>query len=203
MVLSSITESAMIPYIPVVYVMPFVIFKINQTKLGKFRVWYYNMLGIDPSDFKRYAIFTSINFIEKFPKYGAGGLGHEVAHLLQTKGEVKVSVELLKQTIDNPVVNGKKEQDAERFYDYFKEPIKSLIKRWNYLSSCKEIKEELIHDAQTLDLDNLQLILLGSARWRYEAFTLKQLKTILRQAKSNELKSLKSALEKSPNFELF
>jgi len=175
-VLSSIKDPARLPYTPVLYVIPWIPMK----KLGRLaRLYYYNLMFADPKNFEKYAIFSVLNFLERFQKYIAGGLGHEIAHIIQTKGRAEVELLEIVGYIKNPIkTKMKREVDAKEFYELFNEPIQSTIRKWNELSKYPEIMEEVSYDAQVVDMKRFCKLIFGDKEQEFEQHIAEKLSKI-------------------------
>jgi hypothetical protein len=183
-VLSSINEPARVPYIPTVYVIPWIVTR----EIAHMRRFYYSQMSFDPKDFERWAIFSSLNFLERFQDHIAGGLGHEIAHFLQTKGKVKISRKMLIQQMEDPYyAEARKEREAEEAYGFFKEPVKSMIRKWTMLSRYREIKDEVIFGAEIIDSDRFRKLILRNRRKQFDQFIKTKIKEIQDQDKTKLL----------------
>jgi hypothetical protein len=170
-VLASIKDPAKLPYTAVIYVIPWVL--IQEVKRGSMtaRGYHYNLIFVDPKNFERYAIFSVLNFLDRFQDYISGGLGHEVAHIIQTKGRIELELPEIYRYIENSLqVEMKKEVDAEEFYDLFNEPIRSAIRKWNKLSKYPEIKKEVCYDAEVVDMKKFLRLIFGDKESEFENY---------------------------------
>lgn len=176
-VLSSIKEPKKLPYAPIVYVIPWVPTK--ELKKGSMTatLYHYNLMFADPKNFERYGIFSVLNFLERFQKYIAGGLGHEIAHFIQTKGRVELELPQMADFIRNPIqAELRKESDAGEFYDFFNEPTKSAIRNWNKLSTFPEVINEVMYDAETVDINKFCKLIFGDREQQFNEYMTQMVK---------------------------
>jgi hypothetical protein len=68
----------------------------RRYKTGKdlVRVLFYSLSYPDVSDFTKFSIYIVLTVCEKFPDHLVGLIGHEIAHVIAAKGEVKLSEDL-------------------------------------------------------------------------------------------------------------
>jgi hypothetical protein len=71
-VFSCVQDPSKIPYAPRLYMIPFVVTKEQRRGSVPFKLTYYNLLYIDPKEFDKFALFSSLDFLEKFPRYVSG-----------------------------------------------------------------------------------------------------------------------------------
>src|SRR2546428_13916245 len=71
-------------YVPTVYVIPFVVQRDSMSPVTSKppKITYFNLTAFDTDDPSHLAIYSSIEFLKKFPKYIRAGLGHELAHVI-------------------------------------------------------------------------------------------------------------------------
>jgi hypothetical protein len=168
-VFSSIKEPTKLPYIPVVYVISWVPMKELRSGSTIARLYHYNLIFVDPKNFERYAIFSTLNFLDRFQDYIGGGLGHEVAHIIQVKGKIEVELLQIFQYIKDPIqAEGKKEVDAKEFYELFNEPVQSTIRKWNELSKYQEIMDEVAYDAEIVNMKRFCELIFGDKEQQFE-----------------------------------
>src|SRR5260370_26795882 len=79
-VVKSVSKS--LQYVPTVYVTPYVIQRKRVLEGTGFSLYetFFNLNFLDPDDLHRRALYSTIEFFEKFPKYVPAGFGHEIAH---------------------------------------------------------------------------------------------------------------------------
>lgn len=82
--LDAVADKARLPYAPNVYVVPFVVEKQSPIPgTGRsLRLTYFNFAFLDVDNFERHAIYSPLDFHERFPSYVAAGFGHELAHFI-------------------------------------------------------------------------------------------------------------------------
>ena len=134
-VIDSLSDKSILPYDPIIYPIPFMWSRKYKTGGGLARALFYSLCYPDVFDFTRFSIYIAISVFERFPDYLAGLIGHEIAHIIASKGEVKMSkvdLSLLLRSWAEFVEA--KERTAYRVYPHFGEPIRSMIERWNQIA---------------------------------------------------------------------
>ena len=115
-----------LPYVPNIYPVPFMITKTYSVHARMVRVLFYSILYPDRSNFDRLAIYPTLALIERLPNYLVGAIGHEIAHLIALEGKVSISKSDLYSILKNREESAKaKEKRAKAVYKLFNEPVLS------------------------------------------------------------------------------
>ena len=151
-----------LPYSLNVYVTPFVIE--DTEKLGPrttFRA-YFNLNFYEPDDLSHRAIFTTLEFLEKFPQYIPAGFGHELAHQI-AEGDRKMTKRDLELQLRNPL-QAKEEQETRKnkALDLFPKQLQGLIHEWDMLSSEKSTAQMLLKNAWKVPMIKFEKRVYGS-----------------------------------------
>lgn len=114
--------SVYIPYIPKLYIIPFLQRIVSEGK-QKF-VW--NALGSDPWEPTKLAIFPSLPFLERVSqKHIVTSLAHELAHLLDATRTPSLHKRKKKDSIRK--IDIEMEKRARTMFQHFKEPLRSWL----------------------------------------------------------------------------
>jgi hypothetical protein len=164
-VLDSLADkSAMLPYHPIIYPIPFMLSRKYKRGRELGRALFYSLAYPDASEFKKFSIYIVVSVIEKFPAdYLVGLIGHEIAHIIAAKGEVKLSREDLYLILRRgwPDFVEAKERMASGIYSYFGEPTKSMIERWNEVALQPEIECAIAEAMQPVDKEQFDRLIFG------------------------------------------
>jgi hypothetical protein len=145
-------KSAMPSYHPTIYPIPFMLSR--KYKMGRelARALFYSLSYPDVSEFTKFSIYIVVSVFEKFPDHLVGLMGHEIAHIIAAKGEVKLSQEDLGLILRSwPEFIEAKERVASCIYSYFREPTKSMIKTWNEIAQEQETEHAMAEGMQLVD----------------------------------------------------
>jgi hypothetical protein len=162
-VIDSLSDKSMLPYDPIIYPIPFMWSRKYKTGGRLARALFYSLCYPDVLDFTKFSIYIVISVFEKFPDHLVVGLiGHEIAHIIAAKGEVKMSEEDLSRLLRSwPEFVEAKERMASRVYSYFGEPIRSMIERWNQIALQSETKCAVAQGMQLVDKEQFDRLVFG------------------------------------------
>ena len=127
------------------YVVPYVVYyDIPYIKSAKKRKYHFAFIFLDFNNLDKRAIYLSYYFVIKLPEYVSLCLAHELAHIIHGfdlrylggKGETELEIEK------------KKELDAKKEYENFKEPLKTRIYEWDTIGESEEIRETMKQNVQ-------------------------------------------------------
>jgi hypothetical protein len=161
-IIDSLSDKSILPYDPTIYPIPFMWSRKYKTGGGLARALFYSLCYPDVLDFTRFSIYIVISVFEKFPDHLVGLLGHEIAHIIASKGEVKMSEEDLSRLMRSwaEFVEAK-ERAAYRVYPYFGEPIRSMIERWNQIALQSETEPAAAEGMQIVDKEQFDRLIFG------------------------------------------
>ena len=162
-VIDSLANKSMLPYDPIIYPIPFMLSRKYKTGRELAKALFYSLCYPDVSDFTKFSIYIVVSVFEKFPDHLVVGLiGHEIAHIIAAKGEVKMSEEDLSRLLRSwPEFVEAKERMASRVYSYFGEPIRSMIERWNQIALQSETKCAVAQGMQLVDKEQFDRLVFG------------------------------------------
>ncbi len=161
-VIDSLSDKSMLSYDPIIYPIPFMWSRKYRTEEGLARALFYSLCYPDVLDFTKFSIYIVISVFEKFPDHLLGLIAHEIAHIIATKGEVKMSDEDLSQLLRSwPEFVEAKERIASRVYPYFGEPIRSMIERWNQIALQSETERAVAEGMQLVDKEEFDRLVFG------------------------------------------
>jgi hypothetical protein len=170
-VISSLTDKSVIPYYPNLYPIPFMIIKRYKVSFYPTRVLFYSLTYPDVNNFHKFGIYIYKGLIENFPSLLPGVIGHEIAHVIASKGRVELAKEDLALILKNRLgyINAK-EKSAEDVYCCFAKEIQSKIKEWNIQSRLQEIKHSIAKDAQLVNQECFDKLIFGDKLKDYKQF---------------------------------
>jgi hypothetical protein len=160
--IDSLATNSMLPYQPIIYPIPFMLSR--KYKVGKelARALFYSLSYPDFSEFTRFSIYIVVSICEKFPDHLVGLIGHEIAHIIAAKGEVKLSEEDLRLILRSwPDFIEAKERTASSIYSYFREPTKSKIESWNKVALHPEMEHAVAEGIQLVDKEQFDKLVFG------------------------------------------
>jgi hypothetical protein len=170
-VVESLTEKSVLPYMPNIYPVPFMIAKTYTIHATVVRVLFYSIVYPDKSNFERLAIYPTLTLIERLPDDLIGTIGHEIAHIIALKGKVNISKSDIYSVLRNREDYAKiKEKKAEAAYMYFNEPVLSMIIKWDHVSMQKEIVEIVLKDVQLISQQHFDRIVFQENLNHFHAF---------------------------------
>lgn len=153
-VINSLVDKSLIPYIPNIYPVPFMVIKRYRVRFYTTRVLFYTLTYPDAKDFTKFAIYIYESLIDKFPNL-SGLIGHEVAHVIASKGRVELTKDDLALSLkDRLAYINAKETSAEDVYYCFTKEIQSKIKEWDMYSRKQEIEDYITKDAELVDQES-------------------------------------------------
>jgi hypothetical protein len=161
-VIDSLSDKSMLPYDPIIYPIPFMLSRKYKTGRELARALFYGLSYPDVSDFTKFSIYIVVSVFEKFPDHLVGLIGHEIAHIIAAKGEVKFSKEDLSRLLRSwPEFIEDKERMASRVYPYFREPTRSMIEEWNQIALRSETERAVAQGMQLVDKEQFDRLLFG------------------------------------------
>jgi hypothetical protein len=162
-VIDSLADNlAVLPYHPIIYPIPFMLSRKYKTGKELARALFYSVSYPDVSEFTKFSIYIVASVFEKFPDHLVGVMGHEMAHIIAAKGEVKLSEEDLGLILKSwPEFIEAKERIAFRMYSYFSEPTKSMIERWNEIAQDQQTEHAVVEGVQLVDKDQFDRLVFG------------------------------------------
>jgi hypothetical protein len=170
-VIDSLSDKSMLPYDPIIYPIPFMLSRKYKTGRELARALFYSLSYPDVSDFTKFSIYIVVSVFEKFPDHLVGLIGHEIAHIIAAKGEVKLSEEDLSRILRSwPHFIEDKERIASRVYLYFREPTRSMIEAWNQIALQSETKHAVAQGMQLVDKKQFDRLVFGERIADFERF---------------------------------
>jgi hypothetical protein len=161
-VIDSLTNKSMLPYHPIIYPIPFMLSRKYKTGKELARALFYSLSYPDVSEFTKFSIYIVVSVFEKFPDHLVGLIGHEIAHIIAAKGEVKLSEEDLRLILRSwPDFIEAKERTASSIYSYFSEPTKSMIETWNEVALQPEMEHAVAEGIQLVDKEQFDRVIFG------------------------------------------
>ncbi|HEX6280594.1 MAG TPA: hypothetical protein VFZ67_00035 [Nitrososphaera sp.] len=161
-VIDSLSDKSMLPYDPIIYPIPFMWSRKYKTRGGLTRALFYSLCYPDVLHFTKFSIYIVISIFEKFPDHLVGLIGHEIAHIIAAKGEVKMSEEDLSRLLRSwPEFVEAKERMASRVYLHFKEPTRSMIEGWNQIALQSETERAVAEGMQLVDKEQFDRLVFG------------------------------------------
>jgi hypothetical protein len=169
-VINSLVDKSLIPYIPNIYPVPFMVIKRYRVRFYTTRVLFYAITYPDAKDFTKFAIYIYESLIDKFPNL-SGLIGHEVAHVIASKGRVGLTKDDLALSLkDRLAYINAKEKSAEDVYYSFTKEIQSKIKEWDMYSRKQEIEDYITKDAELVDQESFDKRVFGDRLEEYKQF---------------------------------
>jgi hypothetical protein len=169
-VIESLNEQVL-PYMPNVYPIPFMIAKTYTVHAKMVRVLFYSIVYPDKSNFDILAIYPTLTVIERLPQYLTGMIGHEVAHIIALEGKVSISKSDLYSILRDREESAKsKEKKAKAVYKFFNESLLSEITRWDQISMQKETEEIVAKDVQLISQQKFDRIVFQEKRNHFYDF---------------------------------
>ncbi len=170
-VIDSLSDKSMLPYDPIIYPIPFILSRKYKRGRELARALFYSLSYPDVSDFTKFSIYIVVSIFEKFPDHLVGLIGHEIAHIIAAKGEVKLSQEDLSRLLRSwPEFIEDKERMASRVYLYFREPTRSMIEGWNQIALQSETECAVAQGMQLVDKEQFDRLVFGERIADFERF---------------------------------
>jgi hypothetical protein len=161
-VLDSLSDKSMLPYDPNIYPIPFMLSRKYKTGRELAQALFYSLSYPDVSDFTKFSIYIVVSVFEKFPDHLVGLIGHEIAHIIAAKGEVKLSEEDLSRFLRSwSEFMEDKERMASSLYPYFKEPTRSMIEGWNQIALRSQTEHAVAQGMQLVDKEQFDMLVFG------------------------------------------
>ena len=161
-VLDSLSDKSMLPYDPNIYPIPFMLSRKYKTGRELAQALFYSLSYPDVSDFTKFSIYIVVSVFEKFPDHLVGLIGHEIAHIIAAKGEVKLSEEDLSRFLRSwSEFVEDKERLASSLYPYFKEPTRSMIEGWNQIALRSQTEHAVAQGMQIVDKKQFDMLVFG------------------------------------------
>jgi hypothetical protein len=185
--IEQLEQKVPLPYWPVAYVTPFVV-QMKTTLPGtgqSLHRTFFNLTHPDVQDFNRMAVYTTIEFLEKFPEFTMAGLGHEFAHLIAEKGFVKLSLEDILAEANPLLAIQKKEARKDSALRLFPPNLQNLIQIWDKLSTRKSTELTVLRDAWPVDYETFQDIVFGNEREAFDKFVGDMMRHAFRKKKKD------------------
>ena len=170
-VINSLIDKSVVPYYPNLYPIPFMIIKRYRVRFYSTRVLFYAIAYPDLKDFHKFAIYIYKGLIENFPNLLPGVIGHEIAHIIASKGKVELTKEDLALIMKDRLsyINAK-EKSAEDVYCFFAKHIQSKINEWNIQSRLQEIEDSITKAAQLVNQECFDKLIFGDRLEDYKQF---------------------------------
>jgi hypothetical protein len=157
-VIESLSEKVL-PYVPNIYPIPFMIAKTYTVHAKMVRVLFYSIVYPDKSNFEMLAIYPTLTLVERLSEHLTGAIGHEIAHIIALEGKVSISKSDLYLILRNREESAKsKEKKAEAAYKYFNDSVLSEITRWDQISVQKVTEEIVSKDVQLISQQHFDRI---------------------------------------------
>jgi hypothetical protein len=170
-VINSLQDRSTLPYVPNLYPVAFMMFKIYKVKAGLTRLLFYSLAYPDVKDFDRFGIYITLSVIEKFPQFLPGLLGHEIAHVISTKGKVELSKSRIHWLLkDRMGYLQEQEKSGQNAYSYFDDKMQSKIRQWNESSSKEEVENTVVKDARLVSQQDFDMLVFGDRLADYHDF---------------------------------
>ena len=161
-VIDSLTNKSMLPYHPIIYPIPFMLSRKYKTGREVARALFYSLSYPGVSEFTKFSIYIVVSVFEKFPDHLVGLIGHEIAHVIAAKGEVKLSEEDLHLILRSwPDFIEAKERAASSIYSYFSEPTKSMIETWDEVTQQPEMEHAVAEGIELVDKEQFDRVVFG------------------------------------------
>jgi hypothetical protein len=152
----------MLPYDPIIYPIPFMLSRRYKVGRELARALFYSLSYPDVLDFTKFSIYIVVSIFEKFPDHLVGLIGHEIAHIIAAKGEVKLRKEDLSLLLRSwPEFIEGKERMASRVYPHFKEPTRSMIEEWNQIALQSQTERAVAQGSQLVDKEQFDILVFG------------------------------------------
>ena len=170
-VIKSVIEKSVVPYYPNLYLIPFMVIKRYRVRFYVTRVLFYALTYPDVKDFNKFAIYIYKGLVENFPELLPGLIGHEVSHVIASKGKVELTKEDLALIIKDRLsyINAK-EKSAEDVHNCFAKEIQSKIKEWDMYSKREEIVDSMTKCAQLVNQECFDKLVFGDRLEDYKQF---------------------------------
>lgn len=187
-VTDSLADKSMLPYDPIIYPIPFMLSRKYKTGRELVRALFYSLSYPDVSDFTKFSIYIVVSVFEKFPDHLVGLIGHEIAHIIAAEGEVKLSEEDLSRILRSwrDFIEAK-ESIASGIYSCFREPTKSMIKRWNEIALRPETEHAVAEGVQLVNKEHFDRLIFGDRIADFNRFIEVNLDRIRRSGSSSRL----------------
>ncbi|HYY67864.1 MAG TPA: hypothetical protein VE572_05910, partial [Nitrososphaeraceae archaeon] len=141
---------------------PFMLSRKYKTGRELAQALFYSLSYPDVSDFTKFSIYIVVSVFEKFPDHLVGLIGHEIAHIIAAKGEVKLSEEDLSRFLRSwSEFVEDKERLASSLYPYFKEPTRSMIEGWNQIALRSQTEHAVAQGMQIVDKKQFDMLVFG------------------------------------------
>ena len=170
-VINSLIDKSVISYYPNLYPVPFMVIKRYRVRFYSTRVLFYALAYPDVNDFNKFAIYVYEGLIENFLDLLPGLIGHEIAHVIASKGRVELTKEDLALILKDRLgyINAKEKSAEDKYYCFTKE-MQSKIKEWNMYSRRQEIEDSITKDAELVNQEYLDKRIFGDRLEEYNQF---------------------------------
>lgn len=177
--MEGLNDKNRLSYTPPLRVTPFVVVKLKIIRGTTYRQTYYAFTTLDTANFDRFAIYPSLDFLEKFPNYVAAGLGHEIGHVIAFGSKLKVTKEEILEQLADPIkAEKRKEDEMERSLQAFNEGFRREVVEWNGVGQNRDFKAFLVEKAWIQNQDQFETFFLGKSRKLLDEYR----QTLLRDA---------------------
>jgi hypothetical protein len=161
-VIDSLADKSKLPYDPMIYPIPFMLSRRYKVGRELARALFYSLSYPDVLDFTKFSIYIVVSVFEKFPDHLVGLIGHEIAHIIAAKGEVKLRKEDLSLLLTSwPEFIEGKERMASSVYSHFKEPTRSMIEEWNQIALQSQTERAVAQGSQLVDKEQFDILVFG------------------------------------------
>jgi hypothetical protein len=170
-VTNSLINKSVIPYHPNLYPIPCMIIKKYRVRFYSTRVLFYALTYPDVKDFNKFAIYIYKSLMENFPDLLPGLIGHEISHIIASKGRVELTKEDLALILkDRLGYISAKEKSAEDVHYCFTKEMQYKIKEWGIYSRKQEIEDSITKDAQLVNQECFDKLVFGDRLEDYKQF---------------------------------
>lgn len=178
-VIEQIRRKSVLPYIPTIYITPFMLVIQYRLHSRLARVVCYAVTYPDADNFDKLAIYVTLSVLEKYPEYATGILAHELAHVMALKGRAQITRAAITSMLrDKSRFIKAREKRAENFYKYFPDDIRVLLREWDALSDREDIGENVAKDAQTVNIRLFEELVFGAKLNEYHKYVRSKLSNI-------------------------
>ncbi len=90
-VIDSVEDKSILPYYQIIYPIPFMLSRKYRIAQELAKALFYGLSYPHVSEFTKFSIYIVVSVFEKFPDHLVGLIGHEIAHIISAKGEVRLT----------------------------------------------------------------------------------------------------------------
>lgn len=177
--INSLKDRSALPYVPNLYPVAFMMFKIYKVKAGLTRLLFYSLTYPDVKDFDRFGIYITLGVVEKFPDFVPGLLGHEIAHVISTRGKVELSKSRLFGLLkDRMGYLQEQEKSGQEAYSHFDDEMQARIRQRDESSSKEEVENAVVKDARLVSQQEFDRLVFRERLAEYHDFIQSKLKEV-------------------------